>query len=91
MAKTRKKAVALGYDQEKQDAPKVLASGKGEQASKIIKLAGEMGVPIKEDANLVELLSKLDLGDEIPPNMYKAVAELFAFIYEMANEEKKQG
>lgn len=82
-----KKAVALGYEENEQSAPKVLASGKGEQASKIIRLAGEYGVPIKEDANLVELLSKLDLGDEIPPNMYKAVAEIFAFIYEMAKKE----
>lgn len=88
LKKDIKKAVALGYDQEKQNAPKVLASGKGEQASKIIKLAGEFGLPIKEDADLVELLSKLDLGDEIPPNMYKAVAEIFAFLYEMANEKE---
>ena len=80
-----KKAVALGYQEQLDNAPKVLATGKGETASKIIQLAKEHGVPIKEDEDLVEILSKLDLGDEIPQNMYKAVAEVFAFIYQMAN------
>lgn len=84
-----KKAVALGYQKEKNSAPKVLASGKGESAAKIISLAKEHGVPIKEDEDLIEILSKLDLGDEIPPNMYKAVAEVFAFIYQMANKTPK--
>lgn len=85
--KSIKKAVALGYQRERKDsAPKVLASGKGENASKIISLAKEHGVPIKEDEDLIEILSKLNLGDEIPPNMYKAVAEVFAFIYQMANK-----
>ncbi|EAH9073506.1 type III secretion system protein, partial [Campylobacter jejuni] len=59
-----KKAVALGYQKEKNSAPKVLASGKGESAAKIISLAKEHGVPIKEDEDLIEILSKLDLGDE---------------------------
>lgn len=89
MAKRIKKAVALGYDEGKNVAPKVLATGKGESAAKMISLAKEHGVPIKEDEDLVELLSKLDLGDEIPPNMYKAVAEVFAFIYQMANKNTK--
>lgn len=87
--KSIKKAVALGYDQQRNSAPKVLASGKGESAKKMISLAKEHGVPIKEDEDLVEILSKLDLGDEIPENMYKAVAEVFAFIYKMANDDKK--
>ena len=81
-----KKAVALGYQEQLDNAPKVLATGKGETASKIIQLAKDHGVPIKEDEDLVEILSKLDLGDEIPQNMYKAVAEVFAFIYQMANK-----
>ena len=83
----KKKAVALGYNKEKNSAPKILATGKGESAAKMISLAKEHGVPIKEDEDLVELLSKLDLGDEIPPSMYKAVAEVFAFIYQMANKK----
>ncbi|WP_286005444.1 FlhB-like flagellar biosynthesis protein [Campylobacter avium] len=83
----RKKAVALGYKKEVNNAPKILASAKGESAAKMISLAKEHGVPIKEDEDLVEILSKLDLGDEIPPSMYKAVAEVFAFIYQMANKK----
>lgn len=89
MKKAIKKAVALGYQKEKQLAPKVLASGKGENAAKIISLAKQHGVPIKEDEDLIEILSKLDLGDEIPPNMYKAVAEVFVFIYQIANKTEK--
>ena len=53
----------------------------------MIQLAKEHGVPIKEDEDLVEMLSKLDLGDEIPQNLYKAVAEVFVFIYQMANKQ----
>ena len=90
MAKARdiiKKAVALGYQERRDNAPKVLAAGRGETASKIIQLAHEHGVPIREDEDLVEVLSKLDLGDEIPQNMYKAVAEVFAFIYQMASRK----
>lgn len=79
--------MALGYKKEVNNAPKILASGKGESAAKMISLAKEHGVPIKEDEDLVEILSKLDLGDEIPPSMYKAVAEVFAFIYQMANKK----
>ncbi|AKJ53332.1 type III secretion exporter [Campylobacter lari] len=88
MAKKTKKAVALGYNKEDQNAPKILANTKGENAAKIISLAKENGIPIKEDKDLVEVLSKLDLGDEIPPNMYKAVAEIFAFLYKVANEDE---
>ncbi|AJC92131.1 FlhB C-terminus-related protein [Campylobacter subantarcticus LMG 24377] len=88
MAKKTKKAVALGYNKKDQNAPKILANAKGENAAKIISLAKENGIPIKENKDLVEVLSKLDLGDEIPPNMYKAVAEIFAFLYKVANEDK---
>ncbi len=89
MAKEVKKAVALGYDMQTQNAPKVLATGKGETAQKIITLAKENGIAIKEDKDLVEILSKLDLGDEVPPNMYKVVAEIFSFIYQMSNKHKQ--
>lgn len=82
-----KKAVALGYNREKDSAPKVLASGKGEIASKIIKLANEYEIPIKEDADLVELLSKVDIHQEIPQNLYKAVAEIFTFLYKITNKK----
>lgn len=88
MAKIKtKKAVALGYNKSKDSAPKVLASGSGEVAKNIINLAKEHDIPIKEDADLVELLSKVDINEEIPPNLYKAVAEIFSFLYKMTNKK----
>ena len=82
-----KKAVALGYNRDKDNAPKVLASGSGEVAKNIINLAKSHDIPIKEDADLVEILSKVDLNQEVPPNLYKAVAEIFSFLYKMTNED----
>ncbi len=83
------KAVALLYDESKSQAPKVVATGKGEVAKKIIELAKESGVHIKEDQNLVELLAKIPLGDEIPADLYQTVAEVLAFVYQV-NEKFKQ-
>ncbi|WP_428739324.1 EscU/YscU/HrcU family type III secretion system export apparatus switch protein [Sulfurimonas sp.] len=75
------KAAALKYDASKNSAPKVTAKGEGKTAQKIIEIAKENGVPIKEDQDLIELLSKVELGHEVPPAMYKAIAEVFSFIY----------
>jgi flagellar biosynthesis protein len=83
------KAVALKYDREKSAAPKVVASGKGEVANNIIKLAQEHDIFIKKDADLVELLSKIEINKEIPPMLYKAVAEVFSFIYKITNDKRK--
>ncbi|MBN1838806.1 MAG: EscU/YscU/HrcU family type III secretion system export apparatus switch protein [Campylobacterales bacterium] len=83
------KAVALKYDREKQGAPKVVASGKGEVANNIIKLAQEHDIFIKKDADLVELLSKIEINKEIPPMLYKAVAEVFSFIYKITNDKRQ--
>ena len=83
---TLKKAVALKYDKKKQKAPKVTAKGKGEIANNIIKLAKENDIPIQEDKELVEMLSKIELDKEIPPNLYKAVAEVFSFIYKYSSK-----
>ncbi|NCD12473.1 MAG: EscU/YscU/HrcU family type III secretion system export apparatus switch protein [Epsilonproteobacteria bacterium] len=83
------KAVALKYDREKQGAPKVVASGKGEVANNIIKLAQEHDIFIKKDADLVELLSKIEINKEIPPLLYKAVAEVFSFIYKITNDKRQ--
>jgi len=72
-------AVALHYDGK--EAPRITAQGTGELAEQIIVLAKEHGIPLQEDAALVSLLSKLDLGDEIPQALYMAVAEIIAFAY----------
>jgi len=77
----KKKAIALRYNQKKENAPKVIAKGEANTAKKIIELAKEQDIPIQKDEDLVELLSAVELDAEIPPQMYKAVAEVFRFIY----------
>lgn len=84
----RKKAVALKYNRETDDAPKVKAKGQGRVAEKIIALARKHDIPIKDDPDLIEVLSKLDLEQEVPPEIYVAVAELLAFVYS-ANAKKR--
>jgi len=56
-------------------------------AKNIINLAKSHDIPIKEDADLIEVLSKVDLNEEVPPNLYKAVAEIFSFLYQMTNKK----
>ena len=77
------KAVALKYDQEKDHAPKVTAKGRGEIAEKIIEIAKAHNLPLYEDQNLVQILEALELETEIPPELYRAVAEVLAFIYRL--------
>jgi len=84
--KKREQAVALRYDTVQEKAPRLLAKGEGESAKKIIELAKENNIPIQKDADLLELLSKVELGQEVPPAMYKAVAEVFRFIYKVTKE-----
>src|SRR5947208_184103 len=79
----RKMAVALQYERGKGGAPSVAATGKGRIADRIIAIAKENGIPIREDADLVQLLAKLDLGDMIPTELYPVIAEVFAFIYKV--------
>ena len=78
---TKKKAVALRYDTTRDAAPKVVAKGAGELAEKIIALAKEHSIPIQEDDDLVEILAKLKLNADIPPETYLVVAEILAFVY----------
>jgi flagellar biosynthesis protein len=79
--KPQKKAVALKYDREHDPVPKVVGKGIGLVAEKIIALAKEHGIPIQQDSDLVEILSRLNLNQEIPPETYVLVAEILAFIY----------
>ncbi|MUK89930.1 hypothetical protein GMD78_16285 [Ornithinibacillus sp. L9] len=81
MIEKRQKAAALQYDQDRNDAPKVTANGKGLIAENIIEKAKANDVPIIEDASLVELLAELNINEKIPDELYQAVAEVFAFIY----------
>jgi flagellar biosynthesis protein len=82
------KAVALKYDRKKDNAPRVIAKGRGEIAEKIIEVARAHNVPMYEDKNLIQILEALDLETEIPPELYRAVAEVLAFIYRLNNSAK---
>lgn len=84
-----KKAVALRYDQKKENAPRVIASGKGKSAESIIHIAQLHNLPIKKDEDLVELLSKVQIDREIPENLYVAVVEVFKFLYTLTHNEPK--
>jgi flagellar biosynthesis protein len=80
---TTPKAVALKYDPDKANAPKVVAKGRGEVAQKIIEIAKVHSLPLYEDKNLVSILEALEVESEIPPELYRAVAEVLAFIYRL--------
>ncbi len=82
------KAVALKYDQDGSSAPKVVAKGQGEIAKKILQKADEFEIPIFKNKALAESLLKLDVDEQIPPNLYKAVAEVFVWL--MNAEQKAQ-
>ncbi|GEN82043.1 hypothetical protein SLU01_03550 [Sporosarcina luteola] len=82
----RKEAIALSYDPEAGEAPKVVAKGKGKIAENIIGKALEHDVPIQEDPTLVELMGQLDVNETIPEQLYQAVAEVFAYIYHVDRE-----
>jgi flagellar biosynthesis protein len=77
----RRSAAALGFDPEADEAPRILAKGHGDIADRIIALAREHDIPLREDPDLVAVLAKLDLGQEIPQELYRAVAEILAFVY----------
>src|SRR4051812_50173362 len=77
-----RRATALRY-LEGSDAPEVVATGRGEIASKILAAAEEAGVPVRRDPALVEALSKLDVGQAIPPELYVAVAEALVWAYRL--------
>jgi flagellar biosynthesis protein len=83
MMKKKPKAVALKYEKEKDAAPRIVAKGRGFVAQKIIETARAHGVPLYEDKNLVQVLEALDLETEIPTELYRAVAEVLAFIYRL--------
>jgi len=82
------KAVALSYDEKKDDAPKVLASGKGAIAEKIIEIAKANNIPIHQNAQLTEILSVLEINEAIPVSVYSIVAKILNHIYEQEQKRK---
>ncbi|WP_291006362.1 EscU/YscU/HrcU family type III secretion system export apparatus switch protein [Ferrovibrio sp.] len=75
------KAVALRYDAAREDAPRVVAAGQGHIAEQIVRIALDNGVTIRKDADLVEILGKLDLDTLIPVEAFAAVAEILSYVY----------
>lgn len=85
--KTVKRAIALGYEDGKDDAPKVVATGQGFIAEQILEIAKQHQLPIREDPILAEALSQVDLDKAIPPELYAVVAEVFAFVYRVKQKK----
>ncbi len=83
-----KKATALKYNEKLNVAPKITAQGSGQIAKNIIQIARENNIPIKEDEDLINILSQIELNTEIPEELYKAVAEIFSFIYGLSSKEE---
>lgn len=79
----RQLAVALQYLRGRDDAPRVLARGRGSTAEKILEIARRHGVPVHRDTDLAEVLARLDLGEMIPPELFRAVAEVLGYLYRM--------
>ena len=80
------KAVAVKYDKKSMSAPQVVAKGEGFIARKIVERAIEADVPIVEDAALVSALISLELGEEIPSELYEVVARVLAWVYKLDKE-----
>lgn len=76
----RKTAVALRYNMEEDEAPVIIASGKGVVAQRIIDAGKDHEIPVYEDDKLANTLSKLEIGDMIPPQLYEVVAEILVFV-----------
>lgn len=78
-----KQAVALKYNAQKDQAPRVVAKGKGHTAEHILEAAQKNSVPVYQNKTLVNMLMALDIDREIPPELYKAIAEVMAYVYKM--------
>lgn len=77
----KQQAIALKWDPFLDKSPKLAAKGQGVLAEEIIRVAEENGIPIREDHDLVQIFSLLDIGESIPPEVHTAIAEILAFIY----------
>ncbi len=82
-ARGQSRAIALRYDESIAPAPVVTAAGRGEMAERILALAREHGVAIREDPDLVALLAQLDVGQIIPPELYPVIAEVLSYVYRL--------
>ena len=84
-----KKAVALKYDENRNAAPVIVASGMGYLAEKIVEVANDNGVPVYEDNSLATVLTQLNLGAEIPEELYQAVVDIYAYFLKFVPKEPR--
>ncbi len=80
MEEKKKKAIALRYDPDRDRAPKIVAKGEGSIAERIIKLAKENNIPVVEDTDLVNAMINMEVYEEIPPELYRAIAQILVFV-----------
>jgi len=86
--KKNKKASALKYDPKKNNAPIVVAKGRGELAEKILEIAKKENIPITQNKELADILDGLDIYQEIPEELYRAIANIFAFLYKLNDKTR---
>jgi len=86
----RKQAAAIRYDIEKDDVPVVVAVGEGVMAERILAEAEQYNIPVKEDAGLASVLSKMNPGEMIPPELYEIVAQVLVFVAQADSEFGKK-
>lgn len=84
------RAIALKYDIEKDAVPKIVATGRGTIAEEILRVAEENNIPLYEDPSLANLLAKLEIDSDIPPELYTLIAEVLAFVYQLDTMAKKR-
>ena len=87
--KANKKAVALQYDEDRNAAPIIVASGMGYTAEKILEVALKNNVPIHEDSSLATILTQLELGSPIPEELYKTVVDIYVYLLNYAKKQSK--
>lgn len=88
---SRTRAVALRHQLGSDAAPQVTAKGEGEIAQRILDVARKSGVPVREDRDLLELLSRCDVGATIPGELFEVVARLLAHLYRLNREARERG
>jgi flagellar biosynthesis protein len=86
----RKEAVAIRYDSKEDTAPKVVAKGAGQIAEHIVAAAEKHAVPVYQNRTLTAMLMAVELDREIPPALYKAVAEVLAYVYRLDQKRRKR-
>jgi flagellar biosynthesis protein len=90
VADSKLKVAALKYENEKENAPKVVAAGTGYVAQKILEVALANGITVYHDDSAATLLTKLDVGQEIPPELYQIVVDIYIHLMKVSEEKKRQ-